>query len=504
MTNGQHRSSTAVAHHAPISGEVGVVERPVEVPRLEVSTTRVRRQSAINMAGGLLSQGIKFLIVFYVARSFPPAQFGWFAFAVAVNAFLFVIGHFGLPVYGARAVALAGTIRSDLLVSICATRAVLGLLATGVAVAILWLVPKVSRDELLLVAIFGLSNVPAGMLVDWAFQGLHRQDISAIVNIVWQSLWLALVVLGVRSHAGILVVPMALFISSMVASLFGYVWLRRSYGIEGRGEDDSSSLWRQSLATLSSGAALGIGTLLITVLVWTDAIIIRLMRGEIAVGVYAAGNRAALALSMLATFYVQGAFPLLSHAGARSQLTFEHCFQHTYSVLALLYVPASLWSIYYAPDIINMLFHRTDYLPAIPIFRLFQFILLLFVANTVLGTGVLAAFHKDRIFRNVLMGTAIVFLVLCTALTWRWGAYGAAAAMVMSQAISFVWFYREARQLVPLHLTRSLMLPGLAGLVVVAICRLLHLSFLGGMMVMAATYLLLFIQLKQVPQQKTA
>lgn len=448
------------------------------------------------MIGGLLSQGVKFAVVIYVARSFPPAQFGWFSFAMAVNAFLFIVGHFGLPMYGARAVALTGKIQSDLLLSVCLTRAALGLLATIAAVAILWFAPMVSREELLLVAWFGLSNIPVGGLVDWVFQGLHRQDISAILNVVWQVLWLGFVALGVRAGASILVVPVSLCISAMLAAVVGYVWLKRGYGI-GSGIGDATGLWQRSRGILNSGSALGTGTLLITVLIWTDAIIIRLMRGEVAVGLYAAGNRAALALSMLGTFYVQGAFPLLSHASTEGRQAFERCFEHTYSVLALLYVPGSLCSIFYAPQIIHLLFHRADYSSAVPVFRVFQGILPLFVVNTLLGTGVLLAFHKDREFRNVLMGTAATFLVLCTALTWRWGAYGAAGAMLVAQTISFLWFYQEARKHAPLHLTRNLILPFMAGVSVVAICSAFHLSMWEGIAVLATAYLALLLNLKR-------
>ena len=178
---------------------LGEGPRPAPVPtRGILSLQALTRQSALNMAGGLISQALKFLVVIYVARQFSVAEFGLFSFAVAVNAFMFVVSSFCRPVFGSRAVAQSGSVSRELVIQICWSRACLALLATGFAVGILALAPGVSRIELQLVVIFGLSNLALAGLFDWAFQGLHHQEISAILNVVWQGRWLVLTIASVR------------------------------------------------------------------------------------------------------------------------------------------------------------------------------------------------------------------------------------------------------------------------------------------------------------------
>ena len=70
----------------------------------------VTRSSAIAMIGAIVPQCLRLVVVVYVARRFSSAQFGSFSFAMAVNAYVFVVAHFGLPLYGARAVAKAGRV----------------------------------------------------------------------------------------------------------------------------------------------------------------------------------------------------------------------------------------------------------------------------------------------------------------------------------------------------------------------------------------------------------
>jgi O-antigen/teichoic acid export membrane protein len=458
-------------------GDVTLYEGPCPAPaptRGILSLQALTRQSAVNMAGGLISQALKFFVVIYVARQFSVAEFGLFSFAVAVNAYMFIVSNFGLPVYGSRAVAQSGSVSRELAMEICWSRACLALLATVLTVGILALVPGVSRIELQLVGIFGLSNLAQAGLFDWAFQGLHRQEISAILNVIWQGSWLVLAVLSVRLGLGIRGVAMALLASALIASSVGYLWLRDAGPFQ-PAENGTRHLFRRSWETLKRVAPLGWGAILLTVMVWTDTVWVRFLRGNIPVGIYAAGNRAGLALSMLGTFYVQGAFPFLSRVSEHARSTFQQCFERVCGDLALMFMPGAIWSIAYAREIIALVFPKAEYLAAVPVFRIFQIAMLLFIVNNLLGTGVLVAFHRDQIFQRILAGTTALFLILSPALTWRWGLRGAAVAVLTSQAVSFLWFSFETRKFARLSPARVLLLPCLAGLAAAALGRFLQL-----------------------------
>ncbi|MBI3670335.1 MAG: oligosaccharide flippase family protein [Acidobacteria bacterium] len=207
-----------------------------------MSVALLARNSAVAMAGGVASQALKFVIYIYVARRFSSAEFGSLSFAIAVYAFMFVISHFGLPVFGARQVAKRGRVSRSLVTAVLCSRACLAVLATGLALAALWFVQGVTRQESILVAVFGLSNLALAGFPDWAFQGLGRQGVSAVLNALCQALWLLLVVAGVQAGAGIVVVPVALCLSAFISAALGYVWLRRSGVLESHEGDALLSL----------------------------------------------------------------------------------------------------------------------------------------------------------------------------------------------------------------------------------------------------------------------
>jgi len=470
------------------NGNTTVLSDPVSpaftLKRATVAGVTVTRSTAVAMGGGLVSQGLKFLIILYVARHFSVSEFGLLSFAIAVNAYMFVISNFGLNVFGSRAVAQSGTVSWALLAEICCLEAMLAVFGLGLAMTGLRFVPGISPLEFRLIALFGLSNIIQAGLFDWVFQGLHRQEVSAALNILWQGTWLILTVAGIKLGFGITAVPAGLCAAALLAATVGYLWVRTTVSQSSRLSTQVHLLHR-SWRRLRSAAPLGWGTLLMTLIVWGDTVAVRLIKGQQAAGWYAAGNRAALALAMLGTLFVQGAFSHLSQTSRESQLAFEHCFARTYADLAMLFVPTALWAMYYAREIILLLFHRVEYLAAILVFRMFQVTMLFFVANTLLGTGVLVACGQDRTFRMVLTGTAAAFLLLCPLLTWRWGIEGTAAAVLGTQIGSWLWLRREVGKLTPVRWFSVLRWPLAIGVVSITACRGLHLSLGAGFGVLA-------------------
>jgi len=472
------------------AGEMALCEAPgraPSVPRGGFSLQALTRQSAVNMTGGLISQALKFFVVIYVARQFSVPEFGLFSFAVAVNAYMFIVSNFGLPVFGSRAVAKSGRVSRELVIQICWLRACLALFATVLAVGILALVPGVSRLELQLVGIFGVSNFAQAGLFDWAFQGLHHQEISAILNVIWQGGWLVLTIVSVRLGLGIRGVALALFASAFFASIIGYIWLRQATAFQ-QGENHQRPLFDRSWEMLKSAAPLGWGTLLITVILWSDAVLVRSLRGEQSVGLYAAGNRAALALAMLASMYVQGAFPLLSRMSSEGTAQFSRYFQRCYQDMALCFLPGSLWAVFYAPQIILAVFKRPEYLSTVPVFRIFQVTFLLTALWNLYGTGAVLAFHRDRDYQKVLALTTAVFLPLCCLLTALDGIRGASLAVLFTQAFCLLAFMTKSRRFVHVNHGSALLLPLFLGLGVAAGSKVLGLSLFPSAVLLTLAY----------------
>lgn len=460
-----------------------------QIPSPVEGMASLGRNSWVALVGGLLSQALKFFVVVYVARSYGATEFGSYSFATSVNAFMFVISQFGLPVFGAREVAQTGRLDRDLIRSISQARLLLAFTGTALALAVLFFVPQVRTEELLLVLGFGLSNMALAFLYDWAFQGQGRLSGWAAFNVIWQLLWLAFAIVVVRTGTSIVGISFAYAAGALVAAGGCWIWLRKHFTNHDSKEKSSYS----AIRVLSSGIALGMGTMLITVLAWSDTIFVRLIAGAHTAGIYAAGNRAALALAMLGSFYVLGAFSHLTKSAVESQEDFQKYFGRCYRDLALLFIPGTIWSIFYAPDILLLIFKHRDYLAAVPIFRIFQVFLLVNVIANLEGVGVIVSHRKDHVYRRSLAAAAALLLILCPILTLRWGYLGAAVAALAGQALCLLLFQLEAHRLVRVEHLKATAVPLLLGIGAVSLGLLLHLPFWGACGLIAVVYVGVFV-----------
>src|ERR1700688_2526990 len=176
-------SQTDQALHAPPGRTTFEESVSSEIRSSSVGPASMARSSGTAITGGLVSQALKAAVMIYVARVFGAADFGSFSFANSVNAFLFMIAQFGLPMFGAREVAQSNRLEWGLLKVITEARLLLAITGTLAALVILYFVPGVTRTEIALVTGFGLSNVALSGFFDWAFQGMGRLHLWAIINI---------------------------------------------------------------------------------------------------------------------------------------------------------------------------------------------------------------------------------------------------------------------------------------------------------------------------------
>src|SRR5882762_285637 len=479
-------SRTGQVLHSPLNRTT--LEEPArsEAHSPDAVTTSLVRSSGTAIVGGLFSQALKAAVMIYVARAFGTAEFGSFSFANSINAFLFIIAQFGLPVFGAREVAQTSRLEWGLLRAVTAARLLLAVSGTLVALAVLYFVPGVTRTEYWLVAGFGLSNVALSGFFDWTFQGMGQLHLWAAVNIAWQALWLVFTIAVFYSHGSITLVSFGFAAAALMAGMLGWPRLRQLMHLPG-GVTSAPAYSVRSV--IGASANLGAGTLLITVLVWTDTIIVRFVKGQQAAGAYAAGNRVALALAMLASYYVLGAFPKLSQLAMNSAQEYSKNFQRAYEHLAILFLPGIFWAVFYAPQIMVVLFKRPDYLAGVAVFRIFQIFLLLNVISNLYGMGGLVAHRKDHAYRRALVISGGALLVLSPALTLRWGLAGAALAVVFCQGISLALFMVETRHFVRAKHFKALGPPTLIGTALVLAGAAFHLRFWSSVAALAFTYL---------------
>lgn len=176
-------------------------------------------------AGEAVSRLIAFSATVYIAQSLGPSLFGAIGVAAAILLYFNRVVDGGLELgLGVREIAAAPESLDRLVPSLLTVRLAVaaGLAALLALVGTLWL----PQPEGALLAVYGLTLLPAGASTRWVHLGFDRSRLIATALILGQALMALLVVLLVRGPGDAGWVPGAQFVGDSFVALVLLWWLR--------------------------------------------------------------------------------------------------------------------------------------------------------------------------------------------------------------------------------------------------------------------------------------
>ena len=391
--------------------------------------TTFRRNSIARVA----SQGVGRLALFawmtILARALQPAGFGVYTYLWTLIVLLGILSDFGLGFAVTRAVARDRTVAPRLLALSLQLRFLLGLCAYAILLTILVAggienIPLVPALVLGLM-IFTVSGINGFNAVLNGREEIHLSSLmTALVPIATLATGVPLLLLKVSLlHAAIPSIVAGLFVLLLQAALFR----RRSLSPAGGFEP-------ARLRSLAWGAApLFLMSVLTTLNVSLDTLLLKEMAGEAAVGFYNASYKVVLALTMLPLAIGEAAFPIWARA-LRGKAGGELPLGGVLRLVLLAALPCALVLFLAAPFGIRLVYGEA-YAPAVPVLRIHAFTLALMFLNAPLGMRLVASDRMraiNAVFALVVALNAAANLVLIP----RYGIEGAAVATLISEAVS--------------------------------------------------------------------
>ncbi|MER7402953.1 flippase [Streptomyces sp. NPDC000070] len=404
-------------------------------------TTRTIVVLAVTEIAGKLSM---LVIIVGAARLLGVADFGVFAYALAVGLLAAVIPLWGYDIVVVqRGSAEPGRLRG-LLADLLVTRTALVFVVLAVLAA--------SAGSL------GLSGPPdsraglaafiiaAAAVLDTyteayrsAAAAIQRQSIIAVVHLVQRLLTAAAALTALLLHTGLLGLAVAYLAGTLVGPLAGALLVRHQ-GIGPRWREVSVA----SLVRLNRGTwVLGVASILAMALFRLDILLIAWLVGDRAVGVYAAAYRL-LETALFVCFAVaRTVFPLMA-ADAEPRRVQRHL-ERGWSVLAAIFLPYMTLLCFRGHDLL-LLFYGEPFAGAgTDILRWLAAAPLLFSLSYVISMAMVAAGPTPRL----LIASAVALVVnvsLNLLLIPRYGAIAAAfttPVTYLAEAVAGLWLGRR-------------------------------------------------------------
>lgn len=428
-----------------LSVETGRRERTgaVSVDRLDVSSrppisndpsgSSFDRQIASNALWLFVAQvttlAAGVLVVVTVSRELGPEDLGRWRFAQAVTAILMVLADAGLTGLAIREIArhperIAAYARPVIFVRLALTASLL------LGLAAFLILSAGDAKSAVVTMLVALGLVPAAVSTTYLFQAREELGPVSRIRTAGQVVSATTAIIGTLLLGSLLItVTPFLLVGAVVSTLIVTRAVRAGYlHTDGAGMSALSYLLRPAVPFL-------VASLAVQVIFNADAFIIRAIRGEVELGLYAAPYSIAGYALILGGAVVGAAYPRIA-AHAQSSATVTTIVADVCSVMGVLAVPMSIGTMLVADELVVTLFGEA-YLGSGSTLAVLMSLPLIGFLNMTIGQSLSARGLAVRVaLVAVLSATTNVVLNLLFVPTM--GGVGAAIAVALTELLTMV------------------------------------------------------------------
>jgi O-antigen/teichoic acid export membrane protein len=432
-----------------------------------------------------------FALLIYIARYLGEAGFGKYSFAVSFTALFVIVADLGISNLIIRELARNKELTNEYLTNVSLIKLLLSFLAFGFIALTIHLM-NYPQDTTYAVYLFGIYTILTSFALTFRsiFQAFERMEYVAAVMIIEKIILISLVLFVFFSGYGLIELGYAHIIAGIVdvTLSFSIVWIK----IAKPKLTVDFPLWK----TLISGSIpFGLNVLFGVLFFKIDTVMLSVLKGDAAVGIYNAAYIPLLALGVIPGVFIAALYPVMSRYFISSKDSLETFTSLSSKYMAIIGFPIAIGCFILADRFIA-LFYVNQYSASIIAFQILAlFIPLRFVSSI---TGTLLTSINRQSLRTVSVGLSALFNIILNATMIPYLSYiGASIATVLSEIfLYFVFIYLITKHYKKLELHTHFIKPFIASLLVGAFVfhfkdiNLLLLIILAGLLYFAILLLL--------------
>ena len=392
---------------------------------------RIFRNSAVLLGGQATERVLRLVVMAVLARYLGRTSFGLYAFVLTYVEFFHLLTDLGLQTILVREMARDPDRADELMGSALTLKLIAAVVSTALALLVIrW------------------TGYPAstGVLVGWTALGLFLSFRLSSVRQVFDSIFQVRlemrtpVALGVGSEVlsavGLLAAVWwkldlaAILAVQNLAYLPGAVGLVRltKQKISLRPQWSGKTLWN----LLKESYPIGLSNLFTLAYVKLDILMLSAMRGDEAVGIYAAAYKLTGSLTIFPTALLASLFPLMSQYARAAPDVLPRLFHRSLNVILMAALPLAVGGTVLAREIIDLVY-GDRFAQAALIFRVLSWAVA-FSFISYLLTSALNAMDRQRIYLGLTASMTALNVLLNLLWIPRYGFMGAAVATLITEA----------------------------------------------------------------------
>ena len=423
---------------------------------------RVAKNTGIILVGDAIFRLISLVIIIYLARYLGTVGFGKYSFVFAYLAFFGVITDLGLHAILVREMSRDSSIAPKLIGNACIIRLILTISAVFLSIVVIKLMHyPTDTTTYVYVATFILLFQSFSGLYSTVFQANLRMKYNVVAKLVFKILSAGLIFWIIFSHGTLMQVMIALVFSEMIKMLISFSFSKKF--VRPRFEIDFG-LWKY---LFKEALPLALSSVIWIIYYQIDIVMLSLMQGDAAVGIYSGAQKLFQPFSLIPTALLMSLFPVMSASFKTSKDRLVKSYRLSLKHLLIIALPIAM-GITFIADKIILLIYGAEFANSTTVLQILIWGLVFTFPNFVLF-NLLIAIDKQKLNTFSMGLCAIVNVTLNLFLIPILSYNGAAIATVMTNIILFVAnFYFVSKHLHVLPLYKMVIKPIISGLLMCA------------------------------------
>ena len=313
---------------------------------------RVTKNVSVLFISQMLSYVLGFFTLMYSARYLGVGGFGTLSFALAFTGIFAVFMDLGLSTLTIREVARDKSITKDYVANITAIKILLALFTFGLIFLIIHLFGYNPQTMLVVYFIAIYTIFTAFSLMFYSiFQAHEKMEYQSLGSILNSVLLLAGILLAI--HLKFDIVQFSLIYTIVGVGIFVYALSIFSIKFSFPKIKFDIKKWKH--LTLE-GWPFAITGISITLYFWIDTIILSLIKGPDAVGLYNASYRLIIVLLFIPFVFNNAIFPLMSQYHISSKESLNFTFEKLLKIMIIIAVPIGVGTVLIANKVIILIY----------------------------------------------------------------------------------------------------------------------------------------------------
>ncbi len=392
------------------------------------------------MIGKFVSRILTAVFVILLANHLLPASFGIFNLAFAIAYITAVVIDFGFDEMAVREVSRAKFRTSEVLSTILTSRLLLCVLNFVILIVLYtllvpYLETAMTLGILLLAGIMLAAEKLTGSFAA-IFQAHERMDVQGITDLISKGVYLGFGFTGIRMGLDLKNILLLL----LIAYLFHFFLSLGAYMLViGDGLDKPG--FRYLSSSIKTTMPFTVFVLLAVFYGHVIVLLLTLMEGDYATGVYSAGWKIVVFLGVIPYSFGRALYPVFSRKYDEGVEVLNRTYTRSMKYLLITGLPITI-ALYIITDDVLSLIYRAEFMATVPVFRTMVWMLPFLFMNGSLKIALWASDKTSEASLNLFL-SSVTLVLTAVLLIPMYGVTGAAMALVLAEMIHFLLNYHR-------------------------------------------------------------